>query len=87
MVSVLIKPHQILSRQNVNLKIRFRTLLITTCLKNSLLIFDTIINPEIEIIVPSGDSIIIPKDRAVIFARKHAIPKVEKMLAAKLEFI
>ena len=40
-----------------------------------------------EIIIPSGDSVIHPEDRVVIFAQKYAIPKVEKMLAVKLEFI
>ncbi len=40
-----------------------------------------------EIIIPSGDSIINPDDRIVIFARKYAIPKIEQMLAVKLEFI
>ena len=40
-----------------------------------------------EIIIPSGESVIHPEDRVVIFAQKYAIPKVEKMLAVKLEFI
>ncbi len=40
-----------------------------------------------EIIIPSGDSVIQPEDRVVIFAQKYAIPKVEKMLSVKLEFI
>ncbi len=39
-----------------------------------------------EVIIPSGDSVIRPGDRIVIFARREAIPKVEKILAVKLEF-
>ncbi len=39
-----------------------------------------------EIIIPAGDSIINPEDRVIIFAHKHAIPKVEKLLSVKLEF-
>jgi trk system potassium uptake protein TrkA len=38
------------------------------------------------IIIPSGDSIIEPGDRTIIFARREAIPKVEKILAVKLEY-
>ena len=37
-------------------------------------------------IIPSGDSIINPDDMIIIFARKQAIPKVEKILAVKLEY-
>jgi trk system potassium uptake protein TrkA len=37
-------------------------------------------------IIPAGDSEIQPDDRIIIFARKQAIPKIEKILAVKLEF-
>jgi len=39
-----------------------------------------------EIIIPSGDSVIQPEDRIIIFARRQAIPKIEKILAVKLEY-
>jgi trk system potassium uptake protein len=39
-----------------------------------------------EIIIPSGDSVIRPEDRVIIFARRQAIPKVEKILSVKLEY-
>ena len=39
-----------------------------------------------DIIIPTGDSIIQPEDRVIIFARRQAIPKVEKILAVKLEY-
>jgi trk system potassium uptake protein TrkA len=39
-----------------------------------------------EIIIPSGESVVYPGDRIIIFAHRNAIPKVEKMLAVKLEF-
>ena len=38
------------------------------------------------IIIPSGDSVIRPQDRVIIFARRQAIPKVEKILSVKLEY-
>jgi trk system potassium uptake protein TrkA len=38
------------------------------------------------IIVPSGDSVIEPDDRVIIFARRQAIPRVEKILSVKLEY-
>jgi trk system potassium uptake protein TrkA len=38
------------------------------------------------IIIPSGDSIIEPEDRIIIFAQRDAINRVEKMLAVKLEY-
>lgn len=41
---------------------------------------------EEKIIVPSGDSVIQPDDRVIIFSRKEAISKIEKMLAVKLEY-
>ena len=39
-----------------------------------------------EIIIPTGDSLIRPNDRIIIFATRQAIPKVEKILAVKLEY-
>ena len=38
------------------------------------------------IIIPTGDSVIQPNDRIIIFARREAIPKIEKILAVKLEY-
>ncbi len=38
------------------------------------------------ILVPSGESIIKPGDRIIIFAVRKAIPKVEAILAVKLEY-
>ena len=37
-------------------------------------------------IIPSGDSVINPGDKIIIFARRQAIPKVEKILMVKLEY-
>lgn len=39
-----------------------------------------------DIIIPSGDSVIKSDDRVIIFARKDAIPGVEKILTVKLEY-
>ncbi len=39
-----------------------------------------------KIIIPTGDSVIEPEDRIIIFARRQAIAKVEKILAVKLEY-
>jgi trk system potassium uptake protein TrkA len=39
-----------------------------------------------DIIIPTGDSIIRPQDRVIIFARREAVSKVEKMLSVKLEY-
>jgi trk system potassium uptake protein TrkA len=39
-----------------------------------------------EIIIPTGESVIHPEDRVIIFARRQAIAKVEKILAVKLEY-
>jgi trk system potassium uptake protein TrkA len=39
-----------------------------------------------DIIIPTGDSVIRPEDRVIIFARRQAIPKVEKILSVKLEY-
>lgn len=38
------------------------------------------------IIIPSGDSVVEPEDRIIIFAHREAINRVEKMLAVKLEY-
>ena len=39
-----------------------------------------------DIIIPTGDSIVKPDDRIIIFAHRKAIPKIEKMLAVQLEY-
>jgi len=39
-----------------------------------------------EVIIPSGESVIEPNDRIIIFASRKAIPKIEKILAVKLEY-
>jgi trk system potassium uptake protein TrkA len=39
-----------------------------------------------QIIIPSGESVIDPDDRIILFARRETIPQVEKMLAVKLEY-
>jgi trk system potassium uptake protein TrkA len=39
-----------------------------------------------DIIIPSGDSMIQPDDRVIIFAHRQAIAKIEKILAVKLEY-
>jgi len=38
------------------------------------------------IIIPSGDSLVEPDDRIIIFATRQAIPKIEKILTVKLEY-
>ena len=38
------------------------------------------------VIIPTGESVIEPNDRIIIFAEKQAIPEIEKILAVKLEF-
>jgi trk system potassium uptake protein TrkA len=38
------------------------------------------------IIIPTGESVIEPNDRIIIFAIRQAIPKIEKILAVKLEY-
>lgn len=38
------------------------------------------------IIVPTGETVVQPDDRIIIFARRESIPKIEKMLSVKLEF-
>ena len=42
---------------------------------------------EDEIEIPSGDSIIQPNDRIIIFAKREVISKIEKILTVKLEFL
>jgi trk system potassium uptake protein TrkA len=39
-----------------------------------------------DIIIPSGNSVIEPGDRIIIFANKNAVSKIEKFLMVKLEF-
>lgn len=39
-----------------------------------------------EIEIPSGDSIIRPNDRILIFTKRQVVAKIEKILAVKLEF-
>ncbi len=41
---------------------------------------------EDEILIPSGDSVIKPHDRIIIFAKRQVISKIEKILTVKLEF-
>ena len=39
-----------------------------------------------EVIVPTGDSDILPQDRIIIFSSRRAIPQVERALMVKLEY-
>jgi trk system potassium uptake protein TrkA len=39
-----------------------------------------------DIIIPTGDSVIRSGDHIIIFARKRALPKVEKILSVKLDY-
>lgn len=39
-----------------------------------------------DVIIPSGNSVIEPGDRIIIFATRQAVPKIEKILAVKLEY-
>jgi len=41
---------------------------------------------ENEIIIPSGETVIMSGDRVIIFARRKAVSKIEKILAVKLEY-
>ena len=45
----------------------------------------TILRGE-KVIIPTGRSVVEPNDRIIIFARREAIPKIEKILAVKLEY-
>ena len=38
------------------------------------------------VIIPSGDSVVAPDDRIIVFAMRQAIAKLEKILAVKLEY-
>jgi len=51
---------------------------------NGALIIGIIRGNEIEI--PSGESIILPNDRIIIFAKRQVISKIEKILTVKLEY-
>ncbi len=46
----------------------------------------TVIIRNEKVIIPSGESVIEPDDRIIIFARTEAVPKMEKILAVKLEY-
>lgn len=39
-----------------------------------------------EIIIPTGESVVEPDDRIILFARRQAVKKLEKLLTVKLEF-
>lgn len=39
-----------------------------------------------DMIIPSGESVIVPGDRIIIFTLRETIPQVEKILAVKLEY-
>ena len=39
-----------------------------------------------DIIIPTGDSVVNPGDRIIIFAKRQSIPKIEKFLTVKLEY-
>ncbi|QJT08183.1 Trk system potassium transporter TrkA [Oceanidesulfovibrio marinus] len=39
------------------------------------------------VIVPTGDTVILPEDRIIILALRHAVSKVEDALAVKLEYV
>ena len=39
-----------------------------------------------KVMIPSGESIIEPDDRIIIFARREAVQQIEKILTVKLEF-
>lgn len=41
---------------------------------------------EDEILIPSGESVIKPHDRIIVFAKRQVISKIEKILTVKLEF-
>jgi len=46
----------------------------------------TVIIRADKVIIPSGASIIEPGDRVIIFASRQAVPKIEKIMAVKLEY-
>lgn len=39
-----------------------------------------------KVIIPSGKSVVAPNDRIIVFARREAIPQIEKILSVKLEY-
>lgn len=39
-----------------------------------------------EFFIPHGDTVIQPGDRVIVFARREAVPKIEKLLTVKLEY-
>lgn len=39
-----------------------------------------------EVMIPSGASVVEPGDRIIFFSQQEAVPKIEKILAVKLEF-
>jgi trk system potassium uptake protein TrkA len=39
-----------------------------------------------EFIIPDGSTVIMPRDRVIIFSRREALSKVEKLLTVKLEY-
>ncbi len=39
-----------------------------------------------QVIIPTGETVILPDDRVIIVARREAISQIEKILAVKLEF-
>ena len=39
-----------------------------------------------EIMIPSGESVVAPGDRIILFAQRHAVKKLEKLLTVKLKF-
>jgi trk system potassium uptake protein TrkA len=41
---------------------------------------------EEQVIIPSGETIVVPGDRIILFALREAVPKLEKILAVKLEY-
>ncbi len=55
-----------------------------TAIPKGALVIGIIRDNEIEI--PSGDSIIRPNDRIIIFAKRQVISKIEKILTVKMEF-
>ena len=46
----------------------------------------TAIIREDNVIIPSGESVIEPGDRIIVFAQRQAVTKLEKILAVKLEY-
>jgi len=63
--------------------------LVRTPLKNLKLPKDAVIGAIMrgnELIVPYGESVIMPGDHVVIFALTNAVPRIEKMLMVKLEY-